>query len=122
MGPDWLDFLLRALAVIGMGYGAYQGYRRMHESGTLSVAAEALNVALLLLYICGGVLIVVVYAVTLAGGHLIAFLIIAGAYYVGGLYVWWKLAVSIRARFPPKGGHDPKSGGAESAGGSAETG
>ena len=107
MGTDWLDLLLRLLAVSGMSYGAYQGYRQMRENGTWSRRIFLLQGALLLLYVSGGLLIVAVYVVYFHEDHTVAGLIISVAYFVGGLYPVWKLAARITAKFAPKVG-DPK--------------
>lgn len=103
MGPDWLDLLLRTLAVLGMAYGAYQGIQRMRADGTWSTAAFVLSTALLLAYVGGGIIIVLLYSLTLVREYLVTFFIVAALYFVGGFYLCWKLAAYIKVRIPPKG-------------------
>ena len=101
VGWDW-DFVLRAFAITGMAVGAYRGYRQMRANGTWSTTVAVLQGALLLAYTSIGMAIILLYLLYLEGNHLIAFLVIAGVYFGGGLYVLWKLATRIQARFGPK--------------------
>lgn len=101
---EFLNSLLSFAATLGMLYGAYQGIQRMRENGTWSGAAYGLTVVVQLIYVLGGVSIILAYSLMFAWDFFGAFLIGTGLYLTIGFYVCWKLVAFIKERFPPKAG------------------